>query len=322
MAIEAVQYESMLMEALTERDTVLQEKEMPEINIGLAIPIGEDLDFSMEYFEYGVVETLGSVKDGIIGNKTNSLKTLDTDISLYKAPAAQWAKAQTWTIQEAEKIARIGINVQSTKIDDLYANAMATMQYAGYLGHEDVVGQVGLLNGNGVQVIADATNKTIKDMTSDEFVSMILGAYQVAWRASNYTVQPTHISMDGDDFMQAMAKFDPTGKIVNIDLLPVGAMDKIMAALRKQSGNDGFTVEFVKIPSGYAREIVKGKTRLAIYTHDPRFVEMQVVMPEMLAVRARDLLTLEGGYRQAFTGAMWRQPKSAVYVDYKTSTEK
>lgn len=321
MAIEAADFESVLQEALTERDTVLQETEMPEINIGLAVPVGEDLSFDMETFEFGVTSSMGSVRDGIIGNKTNSLKTLDTAIEMHKAPAAQWAKAQTWTIQEAEKIARLGINVQSAKIDELYANAMATLQYAGYVGHEDVVGQVGLLNGNGVTLITDATNKTIADMTAQEFIDMILNAYQVAWRASNYSVQPTHIAMDADDFMSAMAKFDASGTVVGLDLLPVSAMDKVMAALRKASGNESFSVEFVKVPSGYARGIKSGKTRLAIYTHDNRYLEMQVVMPQLLPVRARDLLTLECGYREAFTGVMWKQPKSAVYVDYKTSAK-
>ncbi len=60
------------------------------------------------------------------------------------------------------------------------------------------------------------------------------------------------------------------------------------------------------------------KTRLAVYTYEADYLEMEVHMPELLAVRSRDLLTYECGYRSAFGGAMWKQPQSAVYVDYKS----
>lgn len=50
MAIEDAYFEEVLQESLTERDKELQEKELPEINIGEAIPVSEGLDFAMEYF--------------------------------------------------------------------------------------------------------------------------------------------------------------------------------------------------------------------------------------------------------------------------------
>ncbi|ENM5425289.1 DUF2184 domain-containing protein [Escherichia coli] len=319
MPMESADFEEVLQEALTERDMQLQEKELPEINIGEALPVKEGLDFSLEYVDFGVSEVVGSVKDGIIGNKTNSLKTIDSDIEWLKAPVGQWAKAATWTQQELEKIARLNINLQTKKQDDLYANALATIQYAGYVGHRGVKGQEGLLTGAKVQVVTDASGKTIAEMTSDEFVKLVLDAYNVAWRKSSYRIQPTHIAMDASDFMLAMQKFDPNPIVVGTDLLPIAAMDRIMAALRKASGNESFNITFVKVPSNYAVGIKSGKTRLAIYTYEADYVEMEVHMPELLAARQRDLLTYECGYRSAFGGAMWKQPQSAVYVDYKSS---
>ncbi|MEY0497661.1 major capsid family protein [Providencia rettgeri] len=322
MAIEEAYFEEVLQESLTERDKELQEKELPEINIGEAIPVSEGLDFAMEYFEYGRTEVMGSVMDGIIGNKTNSLVTIDSEIEMEKAPVAQWAKAASWTTQQVEKVAKLGQNLPSKKQDDLYANALATIQYAGYRGHNAVKGQEGLLNGSLVQVITEKSKKSIADMTAEEFISMILDAYNVAWAASGYRVQPTHIAMDAADFMLAMQKFDTNSVIVGVDLLPVSAMDRVMAALRKASGDNAFSINFVKIPAEYAREITAGKTRLVIYTYDEEYVEMKVHMPELLPVRQRDLLTYECGYRAAFGGAMWKVPASAVYVDYKTSPSK
>ena len=309
MPMVSADFEEVLQEALTERDMELQEKELPEINIGEALPVKEGLDFSLDYVDFGVSEVVGSVKDGIIGNKTNSLKTIDSDIEWLKAPVGQWAKAATWTQQELEKIARLNINLQTKKQDDLYANALATIQYAGYVGHRGVKGQEGLLTGAKVQVVIDASGKTIAEMTSDEFVKLVLDAYNVAWRKSSYRIQPTHIAMDASDFMLAMQKFDPNPIVVGTDLLPIAAMDRIMAALRKASGNESFNITFVKVPSNYAVGIKSGKTRLAIYTYEA----------ELLAARQRDLLTYECGYRSAFGGAMWKQPQSAVYVDYKSS---
>lgn len=172
MPMESADFEEVLQEALTERDMQLQEKELPEINIGEALPVKEGLDFSRDYVDFGVSEVVGSVKDGIIGNKTNSLKTIDSDIEWLKAPVGQWAKAATWTQQELEKIARLNINLQTKKQDDLYANALATIQYAGYVGHRGVKGQEGLLTGTMVQLITDTSGKTIAEMTSDGFVKL------------------------------------------------------------------------------------------------------------------------------------------------------
>lgn len=95
MPMEPEVVADVLQEALTERDTTLQEKALPEVNIGEALPVTEGLDFALEFVDFGVTEVVGSVKDGIIGNKTNSLKTIDSNIEWHKAPVAQWAKAAT-----------------------------------------------------------------------------------------------------------------------------------------------------------------------------------------------------------------------------------
>ena len=312
------EYAEVLETSLTERDTQLQETELPEIMIADALPIDFSLDLALEYVEFGVVDVAGSVRDGLIGNKTNSLKTLDADISYQKATVATWAKAATWTELEVKKIDRLCLDVVKAKQDALYANAMATIQYSRFLGHQDARGQEGLLNGASVPHGTDSA-KTIAAMTAQEFIDFVLAAYNKAWAASGYRIQPTHIAMDAADFMVAMSKFDTGGAVVGLDLLPVSAMDKIMAALRKTSGNDNFTVTFVKVPSNYARGIVTNKTRLAVYTSDANYIEMKVHTPEVLAVRQRDLLTYESGYLTGFSGALWKQPQSAVYVDYAVS---
>lgn len=321
MAFEAVDVQEIIEQSLTERDEVLQEKQLPEINIAEAVPVEEGLDFALEYVDFGVRSVMGSVKDGIIGNKTNSLKTIDSDIEWMKAQVGQWAKAATWTTQEVEKITRLGMDLPTAKQDDLYANALATIQYSGYVGHEGVKGQVGLLTSDQVQLVTDASGKTLTEMTSDEVVDFILGAYNAAWKKSGYRVQPTTIAIDAEDYMIIMQKFSNGGVIVGTDLLPVSAMDRIMAALRKASGNDSFNVELVRVPSRYAVGIKSGKTRLAVYTKDSELLEMKVHMPELLPVRQRDLLTFECGYRAAFSGCMWKQPQSAVYVDYKSTAK-
>lgn len=318
MAFTPVELTSILEESLTERDTQLQETELPEITVQDALPIDFNLDIDAEFFEFGITKVQGSIRDGLIGNKTNSLKTLDAEIEYRRAPVAVWAKAATWTQQEVGKIARLGVDVVRTKQDALYANAMATIQYAGFLGHQDAKGQEGLLNSTAVPT-GTGVNKTIAAMTAQEFIDLILNAYGKAWAASGYRIQPTHIAMDAEDFMTAMSKFDTGGAIVGVDLLPLSAIDKIMAALRKSSGNDNFTVEFVKVPSQFARGITSGKARIAVYTSDPNYVEMKVYSPTVLEVRQRDLLTYESGYLAGFTGALWKQPQSAVYVEYNVT---
>ena len=156
-------------------------------------------------------------------------------------------------------------------------------------------------------------------MTAQEVIDMVLGAYGAVWKRTGYRQAPTAIGFDAEDFMALMSKFDTGGAIVGLDLLPLSALDKIMAALRKSSGNENLTVEFIKIPSNYARGIVNGKTRMVVYTKDADAVSMRVYAPEVLPVRQRDLLTYESGYQAGFSGALWKQPLSATYVDYNTS---
>ncbi|MFM2332324.1 MAG: hypothetical protein RIQ74_1147 [Pseudomonadota bacterium] len=318
MAIETGVFAGVLEEALTERDTQLQEKELPEIVINEALPIENQSDLFIEYVEYGVTSVNGSLDDGLIGNKTNSLKTIDSDIEMFRATWAHWGKAAVWTEAEAAKVAKLGIDAVRTKQDALFNNAMATVQYAGFLGHKQAKDQEGLLNSTTVTV-TNTINKTIAAMTAQEVINMVLGAYGAVWKRTGYRQAPTAIGFDAEDFMALMSKFDTGGAIVGLDLLPLSALDKIMAALRKSSGNENLTVEFIKIPSNYARGIVSGKTRMAVYTKDADAVSMRVYAPEILPVRQRDLLTYESGYQAGFSGALWKQPLSATYVDYNTS---
>lgn len=46
MPMESADFEEVLQEALTERDMQLQEKELPEINIGEALPVKDGWIFS------------------------------------------------------------------------------------------------------------------------------------------------------------------------------------------------------------------------------------------------------------------------------------
>lgn len=318
MPIESGTYESVLEQALTERDDILQEKELPEIIINEALPIENETDNSIEYVEYGTTSVHGDLDRGAIGNKTNSLETLDSDIEIYKSNWFAWGLAATWTAMEAKKVARIGMDAIKFKQDAVFNNGMATIQKAGFLGHKQAKGQVGLLNSTTVSVSA-TINKTIKEMTAQEVIDMVLNAYGKVWQRTGYRAPPTAIAFDAEDFMAIMSKFDTGGAVVGLDLLPLSAMDKIMAALRKTASNDSLTIEFIKVPSNYARNITNGKTRMAVYTKDADCVAMRVFSPELLPVRQRDLMTYESGYQAGFSGALWKQPLSATYVEYNTS---
>lgn len=317
MAYENVDYSEIITEQLLERDNQLQEKELPEINIGEAVPVTEGLEFGVEEFEYGVTEVRGSLENGVIGIKTTSLETIDSEIIYKKTPVTQWAKGLIYTQQEVEKALRLDINLTLKKQNDLYSNALATIQYAGYLGHKQSKGQEGLLTGKKIDI--HSVNKSFKEMTCEECVEVILLVYRKVWERSNFTVQPTHIAMDASDFMDLMQKFDPNSTIVGVDLLPIAAMDRIMAALRKASKNDNFNIEFVKIPADYAKKAKQGVSRLVVYTYDEDYLEMKVHMPELLETHRKDLLTYQSGYRSAFSGVMWKEPNSAQYLDYKSA---
>lgn len=316
MAIQDLVTSEVIAEALTEADLTLQEREYPEINIREAIPVSDTLEKGLEYSKFGIIGTRGSLDDGLIGNRTTSLIEVGTEIEFKKAPAEDWAKMAEWNVVELEKAARFGISLDTARLDTVYQNALGTIQKAGYLGHKQSKDQEGLLTGSSVQIVAPAVNKTIADMTADEAVTFILDAYDKSYAKSGYTVMPNKIAIDSRDLMLLMGKFS-TSVVVGIDGMPFSALDKITAALRKASGNDTFSVEFVKVPMNFAQKVKNATTsRLVVYSYNEAYVDMEVMMPEMVSEISHGLLTFQAGYRARFTGARWKEPESAVYVDY------
>lgn len=316
--MDGFDYANALEQALTERDLELKEKVLPEINIGLAVPIKADIVAGVDWSEYGERSVLGKTDNGIIGKKTTSVLTIDSEIEFKRAPVATWAKGAVWTHQEIAVWERFGMNIQTTKLDDVYANGMATIQRAGYIGHKEVKGQTGLLNSPSVPVFNEVTKKTIAEMTATEVIDFILAVYKSAWEASNYQVAPTTIAMDASDFISLCSKFDESAKIVGVDAMPLSALDKIYAALAKASNNEVKSIEFIKVPSEFARNI-QGKSRLVVYSKNEEYLNMSVLEPELLDVRPRDMLSFEAGYIASFSGVKWIYPKSAVYGVYTNS---
>lgn len=311
-----------LNEILTERDTQLQEKKLPQINIGLAIPIKEDLTTGIDYSLYGITDVIGNTDDGIIGTKTTSIVTIGDDIEFAKSPVADWAKGAIWTQLELDRVTQLGMNLETKKLDALYSNGMATIQRAGYIGHKQVAGQTGLLNDSNVSAYNDPSGKTIANMTAEEVVNFIVAVYNLAWKASEYSVAPDTIAMDAEDFMALCQKFDASSAIVGVDLMPISALQKLRAALNSAQQNfngEDINVTFVKVPSKMARDITKGKTRLACYINDEDYLNMSVEMPVLLPAKPKGLLGYEAGYISRFSGAKWIEPKSGYYGDYKSS---
>lgn len=311
-----------LTELLTERDEQLQEKKLPQINIGLAIPIKEDLVAGIDYSLYGVTDVVGSTNDGIIGVKTTSVETIADDIEFKKSPVADWAKGAIWTQLELDRVTQLNMALETKKLDALYANGMATIQRAGYVGHPQKLGQTGLLNSDAVSVYTDPSGKTIADMTAEEVIAFILNTYNLAWKASEYSVAPDTIAMDAEDFMALCQKFDSTSSVVGLDTLPITALQKLRSALSSAQQNfngEDISVTFVKVPSKMARNITKGKTRLLCYINDEDYVNMSVEMPILLPAQPKGLMGYEAGYKARFSGAKWLEPKSAYYAEYKSS---
>lgn len=311
-----------LNEILTERDTQLQEKKLPQINIGLAIPIKEDLTTGIDYSLYGITDVIGNTDDGIIGTKTTSIVTIGDDIEFAKSPVADWAKGAIWTQLELDRVTQLGMNLETKKLDALYSNGMATIQRAGYIGHKQVAGQTGLLNDSNVSAYNDPSGKTIANMTAEEVVNFIVAVYNLAWKSSEYSVAPDTIAMDAEDFMALCQKFDASSAIVGVDLMPISALQKLRAALNSAQQNfngEDINVTFVKVPSKMARDITKGKTRLVCYINDEDYLNMSVEMPVLLPAKPKGLLGYEAGYIARFSGAKWIEPKSGYYGDYKSS---
>lgn len=303
-----------LEQGLAEFDGKIEEKTFPGIVIGDFVDIKAISDKGLQENIYGVLDARGGLEDGIIGSKTTSLVTTDVNVTMDKSRLVSWAKSTQWTIEELAQAARLGLSLDTTKMDVMLLNAHQTIQRNGFLGHK-VEGLTGLLNSADVEVETGVTaTKPVKEMTPSEALDFFTALFIAGLERTGGQLMPSDLAIDSFDLAYLTAK---SAGYRNDD----GKFISTLSVLQDQlSTVAGHTVNVRGIPNKYAQGVTKaGQNRAVIYTRDASLLEYPVMMPETIAPEKFNLIAFQAGMYCRFGSVDIKDPSMIAYVDYPGS---
>lgn len=306
----------MLEQGLAEYDNNIQEKTFPEIVIGDFVDIKQISDKGLTENIYGVLDARGGLEDGIIGSKTTSLVTTDVSVTMDKSALVSWAKSTQWTIEELAQASRLGLSLDTTKLDVMLKNAHQTIQRNGFVGHR-VEGLTGLLNSSKVEVETGVTaTKPVKDMTPEEALAFFTELFVAGLERTGGQMMPSDLAIDSFDLAYLTAK---SAGYRNNDGMFISTLSVLQDQLSTVAGH---AVNIRAIPNKYAQGIADAKkNRAVIYTRDPSILEYPVMMPETIAPEKFNLIAFQAGMYCRFGSVDIKDPSMIAYVDYPNSAK-
>ena len=238
----------------------------------------------------------GSLDDGIVGDNTNTLDTVSVAFQQRKTPIVDWMKVVRYSLIELERCKILGVDIDTQKIMALNKNAMQTLQKVAFLGHGRDGRLKGLLNGEGVEVVsADTagivTTKPVDKMTFAEAVEFFESMFKFAISKTKHIDTPNMLVIDAGDLAH-------------------------LAFLTRTAGDATTALEFLtKNLEAAAGQPVKIKAAPANYA------AVVPMTPRTIPVFQKGAVDFETGLRMAFGGVVFKEPESALYVDYKAEAE-
>lgn len=297
-------------QSLEEYDSVIPQKQYPEIVIGDFLDIKAITDKGVAKNIYGVLDARGGLTDGIIGSKTTSLVTTDVSLEMAESKIVSWAKSTQWTLQELAEAQRLDINLDTTKLDVLLRNAHQTIQRNGFLGHE-VEGLEGLLNSSRVSLSSVTTTKSVAEMTPEEALAFFTELFLAGLEQTGGASMPSDLAIDSFDLARLGAK---GAGFRSGDGMSVSTLSVLQDQLSTMAGH---AVNIRAIPNKYAQDVKsKGKNRAVIYTRDPSVIEYPVMMPETINPQPFNLIAVQAGLYCRFGSVDVKDPEMVAYVDY------
>lgn len=304
---------SYLESGLTEFDSVIKEKTYPDIVIGNFVSMPALPDYAVEKYASTVINGRGSLNDGLIGDKTSSLVTVDAEIDGKGVKVATWAKSVQWNVVELAKASRLGVQLDTAKMNVLNHNAQQTIQKVGFVGHTEDDNITGLLTSATLSVFNESTGKSIAEMTTEEAINFFAGLLTQYYARTGGNMFPNTIAIDGFDLMSLTAKVAG----ISANGVPINALAVVKESLANVAG---YNIDILAIPSMYGRNVAdQGKSRALVYTNTDDVVRLAVYQPTSLGIEAQGLLTYQSGLIAAFSSVQFKEPELALYVDYKSS---
>ncbi|MCK3654229.1 hypothetical protein A4G19_10605 [Pasteurellaceae bacterium Macca] len=299
---------NVLRTALTEVSKNISQTKYPEITFPQFVPVDSSGNPLMDEKLHFSADISGDLDNGLITYNTNNFDQVGVSFNHTRTPVVTWAKTVQWQDIELAKAAALGFALDTQKLMALNQNAHQTLQKVAFLGHAQETRLKGLLNNPNVEVYKPTLKKAIKAMTFEESVKFFEELFLRAMEKTYRIDTPNTFAIDAMDYAYlGLLTRDKS-------LTDTTALDHLTKIL---SGAAGKAVSIKPLPSNYGELVTDGKHRAIAYVKDANYVVMDIPQsPTVLGAAKKGLMTYESGLKMVFGGVTFKEPESALYVDY------
>lgn len=312
--METIDVQNLLEQAAIDFDKTFETQEYPDVQLGKFLTITNSGNEQTTEVLYGEQKGTQDLDNGVIDENTTSLETEDVYVAAKKMGYIDWAKSAVYTSKGVVRAAKLGIQLDTVKLENLRGVCLRTIQKTVLAGHERRTDVTGLINNPSVNVHDLTKGKPISEMTGGEARKFFIDLIKLGYQASDQIVMPNTIAIDNMDLLTLSGLYDAS---ITNGVSNVNALQAIKQALNELAGQD---ISIVGIPMGFAQG--KGKrraNRACVYVNDESTVFTDWALPPTTGdVFQRSPLSWEIPVEAQFTGAIIRKLDRFVYVDYKS----
>ena len=276
------------------------------------VPVNQDGGKGLLNVVYYSEQTSADLSGGLITESTTSVDRTDITFGLGQTPIVSWANTIGYTERELEILqANSNIDVAARKMASLNRVANQILQQTAFVGHTK--GRLtGLLNNSQITAAPTVTTGDWNTKTGMELYNLIYTMFLKVYEQTDFIEAPSMIAIPSREHAILAGK----------ELKEDGGNGKVLESLLiAMEGAVGKPVSIKPMPGKYGLGAGKtGANRIIAYINDEEHLEMNVpVAPEALPIVQKSPIEIETGMRMDFGGVTFYEPKSAFYIDYKTS---
>lgn len=294
-------------------DKSFEKQEYPDVQLGKFMTITNKGNVQTTDVAYGQETGTQDLDNGVIDESTTSLETEDVNIEAKKMYYIDWAKAVVYTKLGVERAKKLGIQLDTTKLENLRGVCLRTIQKTALIGHARRRDVTGMLNNGAVNIEDMSKQKAIGEMTGAEARAWFINLIKLGYKASDEIIMPDTIAIDNMDLLTLSGLYDSS---ITNGATNINALQAIGQSLNEFAGQN---IEIVGVPMGFAQGVAKqGVNRAVVYTNNESTIYTDWARaPATGDVFPRSSMSFEVPVEAQFTGAIIRKLDRFLYVDYK-----
>ncbi|MEG0280629.1 MAG: DUF2184 domain-containing protein [Morganella sp. (in: enterobacteria)] len=294
-------------------DKSFEKQEYPDVQLGKFMTITNKGNVQTTDVAYGQETGTQDLDNGVIDESTTSIETEDVNIEAKKMYYIDWAKAVVYTKLGVERAKKLGIQLDTTKLENLRGVCLRTIQKTALIGHARRRDVTGMLNNGAINIEDMSKQKAISEMTGAEARAWFIDLIKLGYKASDEIIMPDTIAIDNMDLLTLSGLYDSS---ITNGATNINALQAIKQSLNEFAGQN---IEIVGVPMGFAQGVAKaGINRAAVYTNNESTIYTDWARaPATGSVFQRSSMSFEIPVEAQFTGAIIRKMDRFLYVDYK-----